>query len=158
MGIRPALLVRHLCAAAWLAEHDTPANRLLQKAMDDWREPVEMKTAILGWSGGRIIPQGYWRKPDALRCWAAERGPQGPDTGEPFVKVASVLGQVDGAIGELMIRVMLDSGARPDVADRNGVLPLEAARKSGASARLLALFEEPPSKTLYDAFTPAGKE
>ena len=37
------------------------------------------------------MPKGLWRKPDAIRCWAARRTEAGPDAGEPFVCVASVL-------------------------------------------------------------------
>ncbi|MFQ9865805.1 MAG: hypothetical protein ACLRWP_01080 [Bilophila wadsworthia] len=43
-----------------------------------------------------------------------------------------------------MIRMMLASGAKPDVPDENGMFPEEAARRSGASAELLKLLAAPP--------------
>ena len=43
-----------------------------------------------------------------------------------------------------MIRMMLASGAKPDVPDGNGMFPEEAARLSGASAELLKLLAAPP--------------
>ena len=105
-----------------------------------------MKLIIQAWSGGgRIVPKGLWRKPDAIRCWAARRTEAGPDAGEPLVCVASVLGHVDEATGKRMIRMMLASGAKPDVPDGNGMLPEEAARRSGASAELLRLLAAPPA-------------
>lgn len=49
---------RHLCAAAWL-EEQTPTDKLLEKAVDDWNSPTDMKLIIQAWSGGgRIVPQG----------------------------------------------------------------------------------------------------
>ena len=136
---------RHLCAAAWLGEQ-TPTDKLLEKAVDDWNSPTDMKLIIQAWSGGgRIVPKGLWRKPDAIRCWAARRTEAGPDAGEPFVCVASVLGHVDEATGKRMIRMMLASGAKPDVPDGNGRFPEEAARRSGASAELLRLLAAPPA-------------
>ena len=135
---------RHLCAAAWL-EEQTPTDKLLEKAVDDWNSPTDMKLIIQAWSGGgRIVPKGLWRKPDAIRCWAARRTEAGPDAGEPLVCVASVLGHVDEATGKRMIRMMLASGAKPDVPDGNGMFPEEAARRSGASAELLKLLAAPP--------------
>ena len=136
---------RHLCAAAWL-EEQTPTDKLLEKAVDDWNSPTDMKLIIQAWSGGgRIVPKGLWRKPDAIRCWAARRTEAGPDAGEPLVCVASVLGHVDEATGKRMIRMMLASGAKPDVPDENGMFPEEAARRSGASAELLKLLAAPPA-------------
>ena len=135
---------RHLCAAAWL-EEQTPTDKLLEKAVDDWNSPTDMKLIIQAWSGGgRIVPKGLWRKPDAIRCWAARRTEAGPDAGEPLVCVASTLGHVDEATGKRMIRMMLASGAKPDVPDGNGMFPEEAARRSGASAELLKLLAAPP--------------
>lgn len=122
----------HLCAAAWL-EQLTPTDKLLQTVMDNWRAPVDVKTAFQGWNGARIVPQGRWQRPDALHCWAAGWASQGTDAGDPFVKVASVLGHVDEATGRRIARMMLASGAKPDLADRTGTLPREAARRSGAS-------------------------
>ena len=93
---------RHLCAATWLGEQ-TPTDKLLEKAVDDWNSPTDMKLIIQAWSGGgRIVPKGLWRKPDAIRCWAARRTEAGPDAGEPLVCVASVLGHVDEATGKRM--------------------------------------------------------
>ena len=93
---------RHLCAAAWLGEQ-TPTDKLLEKAVDDWNSPTDMKLIIQAWSGGgRIVPKRLWRKPDAIRCWAARRTEAGPDAGEPLVCVASVLGHVDEATGKRM--------------------------------------------------------
>ena len=92
------------------------------------------------------MPKGLWRKPDAIRCWAARRTEAGPDAGEPLVCVASVLGHVDEATGKRMIRMMLASGAKPDVPDGNGMFPEEAARRSGASAELLRLLAAPPAE------------
>ena len=64
---------QHLCAATWLGEQ-TPTDKLLEKAVDDWNSPTDMKLIIQAWSGGgRIVPKGLWRKPDAIRCWAARR-------------------------------------------------------------------------------------
>ena len=115
--------------------------------MDDWNSPTDMKLIIQAWSGGgRIVPKGLWRKPDAIRCWAARRTDAGPDAGEPLVCVASVLGHVDEATGKCMIRMMLASGAKPDVPDENGMFPEEAARRSGASAELLKLLAAPPAE------------
>ncbi|MFR7888270.1 MAG: hypothetical protein ACLU4B_07425, partial [Bilophila wadsworthia] len=137
---------RHLCAAAWL-EEQTPTDKLLEKAVDDWNSPTDMKLIIQAWSGGgRIVPKGLWRKPDAIRCWAARRTEAGPDAGEPLVCVASMLGHVDEATGKRMIRMMLASGAKPDVPDENGMFPEEAARRSGASAELLKLLAAPPAE------------
>ena len=45
------------------------------------------------------LEQPLWRKPDAIRFWAARRTEAGPDAGEPLVCVASVLGHVDEATG-----------------------------------------------------------
>ena len=132
----------HLCAAAWL-EQLTPTDKLLQTVMDNWRDPVDVKTAFQGWNGAHIVPQGRWQRPDALRCWAAGWASQGTDAGDPFVKVASVLGHVDEATGRRIVRMMLASGAKPDLADRTGTLPREAARLSGASESLLKLLEAP---------------
>lgn len=92
------------------------------------------------------MPKGLWRKPDAIRCWAARRTEAGPDAGEPLVCVASVLGHVDEATGKRMIRMMLASGAKPDVPDGNGMFPEEAARRSGTSAELLRLLAAPPAE------------
>ena len=91
------------------------------------------------------MPKRLWRKPDAIRCWAARRTEAGPDAGEPLVCVASMLGHVDEATGKRMIRMMLASGAKPDVPDENGMFPEEAARRSGASAELLKLLAAPPA-------------
>lgn len=158
----------HLCAAAWLAGY-TDTDRLLQAALDTPDQGVEMKTRLLGLQGAQIVP-GVWRGTDALRCWAAGSLNAGPgkeprkepgkekDAGEPLVKVASSLGAVDEETGELMLRMMLDSGARPDVADRHGVFPKDAARQSGASEKILALFDNPPEEKLYKEFARRAKE
>jgi len=53
---------------------------------------------------------------------------------------------VDEATGKRMIRMMLASGAKPDVPDENGMFPEEAARRSGASAELLRLLAAPPAE------------
>lgn len=48
---------RHLCAATWLGEQ-TPTDKLLEKAVDDWNSPTDMKLIIQAWSGGgRIVPK-----------------------------------------------------------------------------------------------------
>lgn len=43
------------------------------------------------------------------------------------------------------VRMMLASGAKPDLPDGNGMFPEEAARRSGASAELLRLLAAPPA-------------
>lgn len=139
----------HLCAAAWL-EQLTPTDKLLQTVMDNWRAPVDVKTAFQGWNGARIVPQGRWQRPDALHCWAAGWASQGTDVSDPFVKTASVLGHVDEATGRRIFKMMLASGAKPDLADSTGTLPREAARRSGASEGPLKQLEPPPPPTPDD--------
>ena len=43
------------------------------------------------------------------------------------------------------VRMMLASGAKPDLPDGNGMFPEEATRRSGASAELLRLLAAPPA-------------
>ncbi len=143
-------------AAAWL-EQLTPTDKLLQTVMDNWRDPVDVKTAFQGWNGARIVPQGRWQRPDALRCWAAGWASQGTDVSDPFVKTASVLGHVDEATGRRIVRMMLASGAKPDLADRTVTLPREAARRSGASQGPFKRLEPPsPSNSGRPAAAPRG--
>lgn len=57
-----------MCAAAWL-EEQTSTDKLLEKAMDDWDSPMDVKLTIQAWNGGgRIASKGLWREPDAIRC------------------------------------------------------------------------------------------
>ena len=136
---------RHLCAAAWLGEQ-TPTDKLLEKAVDDWNSPTDMKLIIQAWSGGgRIVPKGLWRKPDAIRCWAALTDRGGPGRGRTARLRRLGARPCGRGNRKTHVRMMLASGAKPDLPDGNGRFPEEAARRSGASAELLRLLAAPPA-------------
>lgn len=139
----------HLCAAAWL-EQLPPHGQAASNRHGQLAGPRGRENRLSGLNGARIVPQGRWQRPDALRCWAVDRTSKGLDAGDPFVKVASVLGHVDDATGKRIIKMMLASGAKPDLADRTGTLPREAARRSGASEGPLKRLEPPPPPTPDD--------
>lgn len=56
-----------------------------------------------------------------------------------------MLGHVDEATGKRIIRMMLASGAKPDVRDESGMFLEGAARRSDTSAKLLKLLAAPPA-------------
>jgi ankyrin repeat protein len=55
-----------------------------------------------------------------------------PDDREPGGRTAVILGD-GGRAHQEIVRLLLDAGARRDLADRDGVTPLEHARRAGYS-------------------------
>ena len=134
---------RHLCAAAWL-EEQTPTDKLLEKAVDDWNSPTDMQTHHSSLER---------RRPHRAQGPLAETG-RHPLLGGPTDRGGP--GRANPRLRRLDARPCgrsnrkthdpHDAGVRgePDVPDENGMFPEEAARRSGASAELLKLLAAPP--------------
>ena len=94
---------RHLCAATWLGEQ-TPTDKLLEKAVDDWNSPTDMKLIIQSLERRRTHrAQGPLAETGRHPLLGGPTDRGGPGRGRTLlVCVASVLGHVDEATGKRM--------------------------------------------------------